>query len=102
MQKIIAEEGRLTDLKVREAVERDEDREMEECLAKLRVWQTENLMAPHGMDRFVEKKSMAPKMSPVNISRIIMGTVILSGLLFFKPAAYVAASMMIIAGLTRL
>jgi hypothetical protein len=102
MQKIIAEEGKLTDLKVRGSSGQDVGREMEECLAKLKVWQTENLMAPHGMDRFAEKKRTAPKMSPVNISRIIMGAVILAGLLFFKPAAYVVASMMIIAGLTRL
>ncbi len=27
--------------------------EMEELLNKLAVWQTENLMAPHGMDRFL-------------------------------------------------
>ncbi len=31
------------------------DLEMEECLSKLKVWQTENLMAPHGMDRFVSE-----------------------------------------------
>jgi hypothetical protein len=102
MQKIIAEEGKLTDLKVRGSSGQDVGREMEECLAKLKVWQTENLMAPHGMDRFAEKKKVAPKMNPVNISRIIMGAVILAGLLFFKPVAYVAASMMIIAGLTGL
>ncbi len=29
----------------------DEDREMKECLARLKVWQTENLMVAHGMDR---------------------------------------------------
>jgi hypothetical protein len=56
MQEIISSEGRPTDLKGREASKLDDDREMEECLAKLKVWQTENLMAPHGMDRFVEKK----------------------------------------------
>ncbi len=32
----------------------DEDREMKECLARLKVWQTENLMAPYGMDRFTK------------------------------------------------
>ncbi len=34
-------------------IEEDTDREMYVCLAKLKVWQFENLMAPHGMDRFV-------------------------------------------------
>ncbi len=29
--------------------EDDEDREMKECLARLKVWQTENLMAPYGI-----------------------------------------------------
>ncbi len=32
----------------------DEDREMKECLARLKVWQTENLMAPYGMDWFAK------------------------------------------------
>jgi len=32
----------------------DEDREMKECLVRLKAWQTENLMAPHGLDRFAE------------------------------------------------
>jgi hypothetical protein len=72
MQEIIAKEGKLTDLKVRRASRRDEDREMEECLAKLKVWQTENLMAPHGMDRFAEKKKRVRKMNPLNISRTAM------------------------------
>jgi len=34
-------------------MEKEVDLEMEECLAKLTVWQTENLMAPHGMERFL-------------------------------------------------
>jgi hypothetical protein len=46
----------------------DSDREMNECLARLKVWQTENLMAPHGMDRFAEKKRRPLKMNPVNIT----------------------------------
>jgi len=66
MQEIIAKEGTLTDLKVHEAPRRDKDREMEECLAKLKVWQTENLMAPHGMDRFVGKKKRISKMNPLS------------------------------------
>jgi SUMO ligase MMS21 Smc5/6 complex component len=32
----------------------DKDCEMKECLERLNAWQTENLMAPHGMDRFEE------------------------------------------------
>jgi hypothetical protein len=30
----------------------DNDREMLECLARLKVWRVENLMSPTGMDRF--------------------------------------------------
>jgi hypothetical protein len=30
----------------------DNDREMHECLARLKVWRVENLMSPVGMDRF--------------------------------------------------
>jgi hypothetical protein len=30
----------------------DNDREMYECLARLKVWRVENLMSPTGMDRF--------------------------------------------------
>lgn len=36
------------------------DREMMECLAGLKVWQTENLLAPHGMDKFAEEKKGDP------------------------------------------
>jgi hypothetical protein len=32
----------------------DNDREMYECLARLKVWRVENLMSPTGMDRFAE------------------------------------------------
>ncbi len=35
--------------------ENEIDLEMQKCLAKLEVWQAENLMAPHGMDRFVSE-----------------------------------------------
>jgi hypothetical protein len=31
---------------------KDNDQEMNECLAKLKVWRVENLMSPTGMDRF--------------------------------------------------
>ena len=41
-------------------IEEDIDREMYECLAKLKVWQIENLMAPHGMDRFVNDSCKGP------------------------------------------
>ncbi len=39
--------------KVRAKAEKEIDLEMEECLSKLKVWQTENLMAPRGMEGFV-------------------------------------------------
>ena len=39
-------------------------------------------------------------MSSVNLTRLIMGVLILIGLLFFKPLAYFVAAMMIVAGLT--
>ncbi len=39
-------------------------------------------------------------MNPTNISRVMMGSVIIGGLLFYLPVAYFAAAMMIIAGLT--
>ena len=32
----------------------DNDREMYECLARLKVWRVENLMSPTGMDRFAQ------------------------------------------------
>ncbi|MFI5295630.1 MAG: hypothetical protein ACHQ0Y_11470 [Thermodesulfovibrionales bacterium] len=32
----------------------DNDQEMHECLAKLKVWRVENLMSPGGMDRFAQ------------------------------------------------
>jgi hypothetical protein len=35
-------------------------REMRECLERLRVWQTEILMTPHGMDTFAEDARMQP------------------------------------------
>ncbi len=35
----------------------NEEREMRECLVRLKAWQTENLMAPHGMDRFAESSA---------------------------------------------
>ena len=37
--------------------EKDVDGEMRECLTRLKVWQTENLLAPHGMDKFAEEKT---------------------------------------------
>ncbi len=39
----------------RSSPESHEEREMNECLARLNVWQTENLMAPHGMDAFAKR-----------------------------------------------
>jgi len=38
----------------------DVDQEMRECLTRLKVWQTENLMAPHGMNKFAEEKKGEP------------------------------------------
>jgi hypothetical protein len=43
-------------LKSKVQPENDVDREMRECLTRLKVWQTENLLAPHGMDKFAEEK----------------------------------------------
>jgi hypothetical protein len=34
----------------------DREREMQECLERRKIWQTENLMAPHGMDRFALRR----------------------------------------------
>jgi hypothetical protein len=34
--------------------EEDNDLEMKECLARLKVWRAENLMAPNGMARFAQ------------------------------------------------
>jgi len=39
-------------------------------------------------------------MKPINITRITMGVVVLVGLVVFQPLAYLAAAMMIFAGLT--
>jgi len=39
-------------------------------------------------------------MKALNLTRIVMGTIVIVGLLFFKPLAYFAAAMMIFAGLT--
>jgi SAM-dependent methyltransferase len=36
----------------------------------------------------------------LNLTRIVMGAIVIAGLLFFKPLAYFAAAMMIFAGLT--
>jgi hypothetical protein len=38
-------------------------------------------------------------MTPVNLSRVIMGTVIMTGLFFYEPVAYVASGAMILSGL---
>jgi len=37
--------------------EQNNDQEMHECLAKLKVWRIENLMSPTGMDRFTQGAS---------------------------------------------
>ncbi len=39
-------------------------------------------------------------MSPISLTRITNGILILTGVLFFKPLAYFVAAMMIVAGLT--
>ncbi len=39
-------------------------------------------------------------MKAVNLSRTIMGAVIMSGLFFYEPVAYVASGAMILSGLT--
>ena len=62
MQVITSENERTErkDLKGKVRPENDVDREMRECLTRLKVWQTENLMAPHGMDKFAEEKKAEP------------------------------------------
>ena len=40
--------------------EKDNDQEMNACLARLKVWRLENLMSPHGMDKFTEEKKGVP------------------------------------------
>jgi hypothetical protein len=39
-------------------------------------------------------------MTAIDLTRISMGVVILAGLRFYRPIAYVVAAMMVIAGLT--
>lgn len=39
-------------------------------------------------------------MKAVNLSRTIMGAVIITGLFFYQPVAYVASAAMILSGLT--
>ena len=39
-------------------------------------------------------------MKSLNVTRIVMGIIVIAGLLFFKPLAYFAGAMMIFAGLT--
>ena len=39
-------------------------------------------------------------MKSLNLTRIVMGIIVIAGLLFFKPLAYFAGAMMIFAGLT--
>lgn len=39
-------------------------------------------------------------MTSVGLTRITMGAIIILGLLFYKPLAYLTAGMMILAGLT--
>jgi hypothetical protein len=54
MEQLIREE-RTKKERQPERTRQPEDCEMEECLARLKKWQAENLMAPHGMDRFSEE-----------------------------------------------
>jgi len=39
-------------------------------------------------------------MNPLNLTRVVMGVIILGGLVFYTPLAYATAGMMVIAGLT--
>jgi hypothetical protein len=60
---IITSENKLTKkkhFKGKVRTENDVHREMRECLTRLKVWQTENLMAPHGMDRYAYKNLRVP------------------------------------------
>jgi hypothetical protein len=54
MEVKISEELSREDRQKRTGDNGDEDCEMKECLMRLKAWQTENLMAPRGMDRFAE------------------------------------------------
>jgi hypothetical protein len=54
MNVMISERLGRKDQQKRTRDDEDEDREMKECLVRLKAWQTENLMAPHGLDRFAE------------------------------------------------
>ncbi len=57
MEIIITENRRTRRAQVKSKVQQENDleREMMACLGRLKEWQTENLMAPHGMDRFREE-----------------------------------------------
>lgn len=59
---VITSENKIIErkhLKSKVQAENDVDREMRECLTRLKVWQTENLIAPHGMDRYADTNRRA-------------------------------------------
>ncbi len=43
-------------------IEEDTNQEMFDCLAKLKVWQFENLMAPRGMDKYSKRPERIGKL----------------------------------------
>jgi len=54
MEELIIETGKTVKSALSGASQtrEDNDREMYECLARLKVWRVENLISPTGMDRF--------------------------------------------------
>jgi len=53
MEELIKETGKKAKHTIRpRQTQKDNDREMDECLERLKVWRVENLMSPTGMDRF--------------------------------------------------
>jgi hypothetical protein len=53
MEKLIIDTGKTAKRTIRPSqTGEDNDREMHECLERLKVWRVENLMSPTGMHRF--------------------------------------------------
>ncbi len=50
--------------------------------------------------RTIELGKGGVAMNAVSLSRVTMGTVIMAGLFFYEPVAYVASGAMILSGLT--
>lgn len=48
----------------------------------------------------LERNEGGVAMNAVSLSRVIMGAVIMTGLFFYEPVAYIASGAMILSGLT--